>query len=139
MSTSLKWRLGLGFFLAFVAGGATGGFLAASHARHLRTDFAHAHHWLTERMRSRMKEELDLTPEQIEKTAPIFDHTASKLERIRVETSARVHQVIAETNSALAPELTESQRANLEALETRPRPGRQSRNAPGKRAPPPSE
>jgi Spy/CpxP family protein refolding chaperone len=89
MSSSLKWKLGLGLLLAFIAGGATGAFLAASHARHFRADFAHPHHWLTERMRSRMQEELDLTPQQVEKTAPIFDHTASELEKIRSETSTR--------------------------------------------------
>ena len=139
MNLSLKWKLGLGFLLAFVAGGATGAFLAANHARHLRADFAHSHGWLTERMRTRMQEELNLTPEQIEKTAPIFDHAASELEKIRAETSERVHQIIAETNRALAPELTDAQRTRLEALEKRPRPQRGLRNAARRRAPGPPE
>ena len=61
------------------------------------------HHWFAERMRSRVQTELDLTPAQIEKTAPIFDHAASELEKIRAETGERVHQIMAESNRALAP------------------------------------
>lgn len=134
MNTSLKWKLVVGFLLAFVAGGATGGFLAASHARHLRADFANPHRWLAERMRSRMQAELDLTPEQIEKTAPIFDHGASELEKIHAETRERVQQIMAESGRALAPLLTDAQRAKLDALEKRPRPGRKLQNEPGQSA-----
>lgn len=130
MNTALKWKLVLGFLLVFLAGAATGGFLAVRQVRHLRADFAHSHHWLAERMRSRMQAELDLTPAQIAKTALIFDRAASELEKIRAETGERVQQIIAEANRALAPELTDAQRAKLEAMEKRPRPDRKSRNAP---------
>jgi Spy/CpxP family protein refolding chaperone len=139
MNTALKWKLTVGFLLAFLAGGATGGFLAASQARHLRTHFAHPHPWLVERMRSRMQAELDLTPEQIEKTAPILDRAASELEKVRAETGARVRQIMAEANRALGPELTDAQRAKLDVLGKRPRPGRKSRNTPQSRAPQPPE
>jgi Spy/CpxP family protein refolding chaperone len=130
MNSALKWRLVVGFLLVFLAGAATGGFLAAQHVRHLRADFAHPHHWLAERMRSRMEMELDLTPEQIDKTAPIFDHAASELEKIHAETGARVRQIIADANRALAPELTDAQRARLEAMEKRPHPDRKLRDSP---------
>ncbi len=129
MNTTLKWKLVAGFVLAFLAGGATGGFLAASHLRHLRADFAQHRHSLAERMRSRMQTELNLTPEQIEKTAPIFDQAAGELEKIRAETGERVQQVMAEANRALAPELTDAQRARLGALEKQPHPTRGPRNA----------
>jgi Spy/CpxP family protein refolding chaperone len=134
MNTALKWKLTAGFLLAFLAGGATGGFLAASQARQLRTHFSHPHHRLVERMRSRMQAELDLTPEQVEKTAPILDRAASELEKVRAETGARVRQIMAEANRALGPELTDAQRAKLDALGKRPRSGRKSRNAPHSRA-----
>jgi len=137
MNTALKWKLTVAFLLAFLAGGATGGFLAARQARHLRAHFAHPHPWLVERMRSRMQAELDLTPEQIEKTAPILDRAASELEKVRAETGARVRQIMAEANRALGPELTDAQRAKLDVLGKRPRPGRKSRNAPQSRAPQP--
>lgn len=140
MNTALKWKLTVGFLLAFLAGGATGGFLAASQARHLRAHYAHPHPWLVERMRGRIQAELDLTPEQVEKTAPIFDRAASQLEKVRAETGARVRQIMAEANRALGPELTDAQRAKLDALGKRPRSGRKSRNAPRSRAPhPPGE
>ena len=130
MNTALMWKLVVGFLLVFLAGAATGSFLAARHVRHLRADFAHSHHWLAERMRNRIQTELDLTPEQIAKTAPIFDRAASELEKIRSETGTRVQQIIADANRALTPELTDAQRAKLEAMEKRPRPDRKLRDAP---------
>jgi Spy/CpxP family protein refolding chaperone len=137
MNTALKWKLTAGFLLAFLAGGATGGFLAASQGRHLRSHFAHPHPWLVERMRGRMQAKLNLTPQQVEKTAPIFDRAASELEKVRAETGARVRQIMAEASRALGPELTDAQRARLDALGKRPRSGRKSRNAPHNRAPQP--
>ncbi len=137
MNTTLKWKLVAGFLLAFLAGGAAGGFFAVRQARHPGADFAHSHHGLTERMRSRMQRELNLAPEQVEKTAPIFDRAASELEAIRRETGARVQQVMAETNRMLAPELTDAQRTKLDTLQKRPRPGRKLRNAPRDPAQPP--
>ena len=68
-------------------------------------------------MRNRMQEELDLTPAADRENRPIFDQAASELEKIRSETSTQVQQVIAETDRALAPELTDEQRAKLEQLE----------------------
>ena len=138
MNTALKWKLTAAFFSPSSRAAATGGFLAVSQARHLRAHLAHPHPWLVERMRSRMQAELDLTPEQIEKTAPIFDRAASELEKVRAETGARVRQIMAEANRALGPELTDAQRAKLDALGKRPRPGRKSRNAPHGRAPQPA-
>jgi Spy/CpxP family protein refolding chaperone len=117
MNTALKWKLALGFVLAFLAGSATGGFFVANQAHHRRMDFAQHRHSLAERMRSRMQAELNLTPEQIAKTAPIFDRSVNELEKIRAETGERVHEVIAETNRALAPELTDAQRAKLDELQ----------------------
>lgn len=138
MNTALKWKLVVGFLLVFLAGAATGSFFAVRHVRHLRADFAHSHNWLAERMRSRIQAELDLTPEQVAKTAPIFDRAASALEKIRAETGERVQQIIAEANRALAPELTDAQRARLEAMEKRPRPERKLRDAPRRRPERPS-
>ena len=137
MNTALKWKLTVGFLLAFLAGCATGGFLVASHARHLRANLAHPHPWLVERMRSRMQAALNLTPEQIEKTAPIFDRAASELEKVRAETGERVRQVIADANRALGFELTDAQREKLKVLEKRTFPDRKSRGVPRIRAPRP--
>ena len=139
MNSALKWKLALGLLLAFFAGGATGGFFVAGHAHHRRMDFSPGHHRLADRMRSRMQTELDLTPEQVAKTAPIFDRTASELEKVRTETGARVRQIMAEANRALAPELTDAQRAKLEALKQETRAGRKSRDVRRNRAPKPPD
>lgn len=116
MNATLKWKLVVGFILAFLAGGATGAFFAASHSHHLH-DLARARYSLSDRMRHRIQTQLDLTPAQIEKIGPIFDQAASELQKIRADSGARVRQVIAETEHALAPQLTPEQRRKLEQIE----------------------
>ena len=64
-----------------------------------------------------MKSRLDLTPEQMAKTASIFDKTAHQIEDIRKETSRRIHETFAAADHELAPVLTPEQRARLDALE----------------------
>ena len=68
-------------------------------------------------MRSRMQAQLDLTPEQIAKTAPIFDKAARELEKIRAETGQRVQQILAEADRELAPMVTAEQRARLQKIQ----------------------
>jgi Spy/CpxP family protein refolding chaperone len=68
-------------------------------------------------MRHRIQAQLDLTPAQSAKIEPIFDQAAAELQKIRMETGARVKQVIAETDRALAPQLTPEQRKKLEQIE----------------------
>jgi Spy/CpxP family protein refolding chaperone len=117
MTASLKGKLLAGFVLAFLAGGAAGTFFTFHQSRHWRADFGRHPHSLTERMRSRIKAQLDLTPEQLAKIEPILDHATKELQNIRVETGAKVGEVMAETNRALKPELTDAQRARLEKIQ----------------------
>lgn len=116
MNTSLKGKLIAGFILAFLAGGAAGAFFGFRQSRHGLAPFEHHPHSLTERMRSRMKTELDLTPQQLARIEPILDHATQELQKIRTDTGAKVRQVLAETNNALKPELTDAQRARLEKI-----------------------
>ncbi len=134
MNATLKWKLVAGFVLAFLAGAAAGGFFAARESRHLRSDFSPHRPSLAERMRSRMETKLDLTPVQIEKAAPIFDRTATELEKIRTETGRRVREVMAEANQALRSELTEEQQAKLDAMEKQVRSGHEFRKSKRRRA-----
>lgn len=113
MTASLKGKLIAGFVLAFLAGGAAGAFFTFHYARHWRADFGHHSHSLTERMRNRIKTQLDLTTEQVARIEPILDHASKELQDIRAETGAKVQEVMAETNRALQPELTDTQRARL--------------------------
>jgi Spy/CpxP family protein refolding chaperone len=117
MSASLKWKLVAGFVLAFLAGGAVGGFIAFHQTRGWHPEFGRHPHAFTERMRIRMKSQLDLTPEQVAKVDPILNHATEELQKIRADTGAKVRQVANETNQALAPLLTDTQRVKLKELQ----------------------
>lgn len=127
MSAPLRWKLLAGFVLVFVAGLVAGAFVGAAQSRrHYRLDFGH-HEALTQRIRKRMQARLDLTSEQVAKTAPIFDKTARQLEAIRTETRRRVHETFAAADDELAPDLTPEQSAKLKALEAKHDPNRAER------------
>ena len=116
MSEALKWKLIAGFLLVFIAGGVTGGFIGATHARHFFLGSPHSHR-LPDRMREHLRRQLDLTPDQMAKISPIVDQTSSKLEAIRVETAKRVRVTLDESHRQIAPELTPEQRTKLEKME----------------------
>jgi Spy/CpxP family protein refolding chaperone len=120
MNRALKWKLIVGFVLVFVAGGMTGAFLGASHARHLF--FMQPHRgMMSQRMLDHFRAQLNLTPEQVAKISPIIDKAAGQLEEIRGNTGRRVHETIAEAHREMAADLTEEQRAKLQAIEARHR------------------
>ncbi len=116
MSAPLRWKLLGGFLLVFVAGLVLGIYLGAEQARRHRLE-GDGHSALVAKVRNRMRTRLDLTPDQLKATAPIFDETARKLEDIRMETGKQVRQAFAEADRALAPHLTQEQRAKMETLE----------------------
>lgn len=118
MNRALQWKLIAGFLLVFLAGGITGGFVGARHVRH---KFFHSPHraYLKDRMGERLRVQLKLTPEQIEKISPIIDRASTQLEEIRTETSQRVHRTMAEAHREMAGSLTEEQRAKLQQIQLR--------------------
>ncbi|HEY2802007.1 MAG TPA: hypothetical protein VGI85_15565 [Chthoniobacterales bacterium] len=120
MSASLKWKLAAGFVVVFIAGLAAGAYLGAVQSHHHHFDFGHRY-LLTRRLQNRMEKHLGLTPAQISKTAPIFEKTARQLEAIRTQTGQRVHEVFAEADRELAPDLTPEQRAKLLEMEAKHR------------------
>lgn len=126
MNAPLRWKLLAGFVLVFIAGLVAGAFVGAAQSRHYRMDFGR-HEPLAQRIRNRMQARLDLTPEQVAKTAPVFDKTARQIEAIRTETSRRVRETFAAADNELAPDLTPEQRAKLKALETKHGPNRAER------------
>jgi hypothetical protein len=120
VNRGLKWKLILGFLLVFVAGGMTGAFFGASHARHL---FFGPHHreMMSNRMLHRLRVQLHLTDEQAAKISPIVDKTVAQLEEIRTNTGRRVHETIEEAHREMAANLTEEQRGKLRDIEERHR------------------
>ena len=118
MNRALQWKLIAGFLLVFIAGGTTGAFFGASHARHHYFE-SPRRGLMSERMRNYLRRKLDLTPEQIGRISPVIDKTAAQLEQVRQETGQRVHGVIINAHEQMAADLTEQQRAKLKEIETR--------------------
>jgi Spy/CpxP family protein refolding chaperone len=126
MNQALKWKLIAGFILVFVAGGISGAFLGGLYARHLFFGFHHPGQ-IGERMKERLRTELNLTPEQVAKISPIIDRTAVQLREIRRDTGKRVRETIAESHRQMAANLTEEQRQKLQQIEERHRHWRHHR------------
>jgi Spy/CpxP family protein refolding chaperone len=129
MNRALKWKLIAGFLLVFLAGGLTGAFLGASHVRHFF--FKHHHRGdISERMRERLRRELDLTPEQVARISPILDRAAAQLQQMRRDTGQRVREILDETHRQIVPTLTDEQRQKLQQIEDRHRRRHRHRGSP---------
>jgi len=126
MNRALKWKLIAGFLLVFLAGGLTGAFVGASHVRHFFFKFHHRGD-IGERMRERLRRELDLTPEQVAKISPIIDRAAAQLQQMRRDSGQRVREILNETHRQMTPDLTKEQQQKLQKLEERHRHGRHGR------------
>lgn len=118
MNRALQWKLIAGFLLVFVAGGVTGAFVGGSYARR---HFFELHHpeRIGGRMKERLRAELNLTPEQLEKISPIIDKTTAQLRDIRRDTGQRVRAIIADAHSQMGAELSDEQRQKLKQIEER--------------------
>jgi hypothetical protein len=120
MNRTLQWKLIVGFVLVFVAGGVTGGFLAAAGARHFFSA-PPEHGVVAERMRERLRVELKLTPDQLAKISPIVDKAGAQLEQIRMETGSRVHETFAAMHQEISANLDDEQRRKLQQMRARHR------------------
>jgi Spy/CpxP family protein refolding chaperone len=118
MNSSLRWKLVVAYVLVFLAGAASG-FLGATHlgifVRHPPSGA------IAEHMKQHLRNELKLTPKQIEQISPIVDHATSSLETKREQTAREVRAIFQEMHSRISPLLTAEQRARLEQMEQRHR------------------
>ena len=120
MNSALKWKLIAGFLLVFMAGGATGVFVATTVAH--RFIFApHPPGFAAQAMKNRLRWQLHLTNEQVASISPIVEKTGAQLEQIRGETGQRVRQTIAEAHREITPLLTPEQQQRLQQMEERHR------------------
>lgn len=122
MNRVLQWKLIAGFLLVFIAGGITGGFMGAAHARHFFLRGPHRG-FVKERMGEHLRRELKLTPEQVAKISPMLDKAGAQLESIRTETAQRVHETMAQAHREIATVLTDEQREKLKQMHRRQRHG----------------
>ncbi|HEX4666736.1 MAG TPA: hypothetical protein VH207_09050 [Chthoniobacterales bacterium] len=132
MNASLKGKLVAGFILAFLAGAVTGAFFTFHEGQQWHGSFGRHPHSVAERMRERVKSQLDLTPEQMVKVAPILDRAVKELQQIRSETGAKVRRVMSETDESLKPLLSDEQREKLARIEKEGH-GKRGARHPGRR------
>ena len=78
-------------------------------------------------MKERLRDELNLTPEQLAKISPIIDKTTAQLREIRRDTGRKVHGIIGDAHRQMAAELTDEQRQKLTQIEERHRRWRHHR------------
>jgi Spy/CpxP family protein refolding chaperone len=123
MSRALQWKLIAGFLLVFLAGGMTGAFLGVTHTRRAFLESRRA--IMSERMRDRLRAQLDLTPEQLAKISPIIDKTVDQLGQIRRDTGRRVRDLMNNAHQQMSANLTDTQRVKLQEIEARHRHGHQ--------------
>ena len=126
MNRALQWKLIAGFLLVFIAGGITGAFVGGSYAWHHFFELRHPER-IAGRMKERLRDELNLTPEQLAKISPIIDKTTAQLREIRRDTGRRVRETIADAHRQMAAQLTDEQRQKLKQIEERHRRWRHHR------------
>ncbi len=116
MHTLLSWKIIACAVGIFVAGGITGGVVgkAVSDARikypPSRSDYAG-------RMFSKLQEMLELTPEQERTIKPIVDETSAQLRTIQLATMNQAADILSESNTLIASELTPTQQKKLREME----------------------
>jgi Spy/CpxP family protein refolding chaperone len=119
MNKSLRWKLIVAFVLIFLAGVACG-FFGALHMH--QAFFARmASDSMAQHMKERMRAELKLTPDQMQKISPIIDRGASQLKTARDQTMQSVHEIFSEMHREMQPLLTPEQRSKLKDMEERHR------------------
>lgn len=119
MNKALRWKLILAFVLVFLAG-AVSGFFGAFHLPPVF--FAHgAPDSMAQHMKERLRVELKLTPDQMQKISPIVDRATSELRTTREQTMRTVHEIFTQAHHEMQPLLTPEQRSKLEEMEKRHR------------------
>jgi Spy/CpxP family protein refolding chaperone len=137
MNEALKWKLVAGFLLVFVAGGIAGAAFGGLYVRHLLFEFHHPKFTGT-KIKERLRTQLNLTPEQLNKISPIIDKEAEQLQQVRRDTRHRVREIVAEAHREIGANLSDEQRQKLQQIEERHRRWRHRHHHRGFAPPEPS-
>lgn len=126
MNSRSRWLAVLALVAIFLAGGVTGWLVRPAGRSHgaPRGDDLAAH------LRTRLTRELSLTPQQVEKAAPIIAETAADLDKMRRESEERVGKAMDDMHTKLSVLLTPEQIEKLAALREKRKAMRQG--PPGK-------
>jgi Spy/CpxP family protein refolding chaperone len=116
MTALSKRKLSVYLLALFLAGGGSGALIAWQVSRRTpMTPLPPAE--IGARLRARLQSRLDLTPEQVEKIAPLIDQAMRRVEAIRRETANQVFANVSNLDAQVLLVLTPEQKAKFEELE----------------------
>ena len=116
MKHASQWRNALIAVLIFLAGAAAGSINTLGLRQRIENHRLQAG-GLRESLMRLLREELDLTPEQEQRIAPIIAEACEDYRRETLQAMERVNEIVRRTNERVARELTPEQVERLNALE----------------------
>ncbi len=116
MNAVAKWKLGLYVLLIFAAGAGSGGMIAWEIGRKTPIPPTPTPE-IAVRLKARLQDRLQLTPDQVTKISPMIDEAMRRLEGIRRETATQIFANVSNMHEQVVQVLTPEQRVKFEALE----------------------
>lgn len=134
MNNSRVLRIVVYATLIFLAGAATGAFVAPNLGRHfMRPPRAEE---MSRHMLEHLQSELNLTADQAAKIRPLIEETGQAMDALRRNTTQQVRARMAETNKKIAALLTPEQQIKFEKMEAEHRQRLERARSLGRRPPP---
>ncbi len=116
MTSIGKWKLGAYVLAIFLAGGGSGAFVGWELCQ--RTPIApRPPAEIGARLRARFQSQLALTPDQVQKIAPMIDEAMRRVQTIRQETASQVFANVSNLHEQVLAVLTPKQQVQFEELE----------------------
>ena len=135
-----KGKIVLYLAAIFVAGGVTGAVISLRESGENNRKPTLTSKGICDSFRNRLREELGLTPQQLERLEPLLQKRVTTMEEIRTRTVKELEELIRTSDAEIADalNLTADQRAKLEQMERRAREhfGKGHRGGP---SPPPQQ
>lgn len=116
MNYLTKNKIALYLAVIFMAGGITGTVIAWGSAKGKFSQPPSMDKVCT-KMQDRLKSQLELTPDQLERIQPILDRTSQEMRAIHEKTMKEIDEAIQRSHAEIARELNPEQRRKLEALQ----------------------
>jgi Spy/CpxP family protein refolding chaperone len=111
-----KWKLGLYVALIFAAGAGSGALVSWQISRKTPIPPTPTPE-IAIRLKDRLHDRLQLTPDQMAKIAPMIDEAMRRLETVRRETATQIFSNVSTMHEQVVQVLTPEQRAKFEELE----------------------
>jgi hypothetical protein len=99
--------------IIFVAGGATGAVLTLNNSGERRPQVPSMQK-ACNRLQDRLTSKLGLTPDQLKRLQPLFDHTANELRAVHSKALGDTEDILRRAHEEIAKELTPEQKLKLD-------------------------